>query len=58
MNFLKLVATQKTINPSRAKIGSIWNFTGAEKVNEKGARIQKIYDKIKKLGFRAFAVTG
>ncbi|MCH8096895.1 MAG: hypothetical protein IID53_07435 [Proteobacteria bacterium] len=45
-------------DPSEAKIGSIWNYTGAEKVNDKGARIQKIYDKIKKLGFRAFAVTG
>ena len=45
-------------DPSEAKIGSIWNYTGAEQVNDKGARIQKIYDKIKKLGFRAFAVTG
>lgn len=45
-------------DPSEAKIGSIWNYTGAEKVNDKGARIQRIYDKIKKLGFRAFAVTG
>ena len=45
-------------DPTPAKIGSIWSFTGAEKINEKGARIQKIYDKIKKLGFRAFAVTG
>ncbi|MCH9051812.1 MAG: hypothetical protein IIA72_12120 [Proteobacteria bacterium] len=31
-------------DPTRAKIGSIWNFTGAEKVNEIGARIQKIFD--------------
>ncbi len=31
-------------DPTPAKIGSIWNFTGAEKVNEKGARIQRIFD--------------
>ena len=31
-------------DPTPAKIGSIWNFTGAEKVNEIGARIQKIFD--------------
>ncbi|MCH8097535.1 MAG: lytic transglycosylase domain-containing protein [Proteobacteria bacterium] len=45
-------------DPTPAKIGSIWNFTGAEKVNEKGARIQKIYDKIEKDGFRAFEKAG
>ncbi len=27
-----------------AKIGAIWNFSGAELVNEIGARIQRAYD--------------
>ncbi len=31
-------------DPTPAKVGSIWHFTGAEKVNDKGARIQRIFD--------------
>jgi hypothetical protein len=31
-------------NPTAAKIGSIWTFTGMENVNEEGQQIQKVYD--------------
>jgi len=31
-------------DPTPAKIGSIWVFAGAEKVSDKGARIQRIFD--------------
>lgn len=31
-------------NPTAAKIGSIWNFTGREKTNDFGEYIQRVYD--------------
>ena len=42
---IKAIADRlRTADRTPAKIGSIWNFTGREEVNEIGARIQRAYD--------------
>jgi hypothetical protein len=35
----------RLVNPTPAKIGSIWQFTGSEVVRENGAKIEKVMRK-------------
>ena len=34
---------ERVKNPTAAKIGSIWNYSGREEVNDLGARIGRVY---------------